>query len=67
MVKYPADSPSRMCDGSLDEAARMLDRYCIVCRLFLKTTRTYIHASQAAIPTCTRIETLLRAPCGALS
>jgi hypothetical protein len=25
MVTYQADSPSRMCDGSLDEAARMLD------------------------------------------
>jgi hypothetical protein len=26
MVTYQADSPSRMCDGSLDEAARMVDK-----------------------------------------
>jgi hypothetical protein len=29
MVAYQADSPSRMCDGSLDEAARMVDSSCV--------------------------------------
>jgi hypothetical protein len=29
VVTYQADSPSRMCDGKLDEAARMLDRACV--------------------------------------
>jgi hypothetical protein len=27
MVSYQPDSPSRMCDGSLDEAARVLELF----------------------------------------
>jgi hypothetical protein len=58
MVTYQADSPSRMCDGSLDEAARMVERSgaSIVIRGFLKNARTYKHASQAAVPTHVHID-----------
>jgi hypothetical protein len=57
VVTYQPDSPSRMCDGSLDEAARMLRSASCLLYPFglLGTTRTYIHASQAAIPTCAHI------------
>jgi hypothetical protein len=41
MVTYPPDSPSRMCDASLDEASLIVDTIGM---------RTYAHASQAAYP-----------------
>jgi hypothetical protein len=41
---HQADSPSRMCDGSLDEAARMLDRSRVCVRgCKLSSQQTYIY------------------------
>jgi hypothetical protein len=42
MVTYQADSPSRMCDGSLDEAARMVDRSC-VCDFRVSLDYAYVY------------------------
>jgi hypothetical protein len=77
MITYHSDSPSRMCDGSLDEAARKVDRSSVSSSLMvrvslsdsqdLQTPRAYIHAPQAAIPTCVHTSTPLRASCGALA
>jgi hypothetical protein len=39
MVTYQPDSPSRMCDGSLDEAARMLHRSFVSLKLDLWIVR----------------------------
>jgi hypothetical protein len=50
MVTYQADSPSRMCDGSLDEAARMVDRS------FQYLAYAYPCLTQAAIPTSKHID-----------
>jgi hypothetical protein len=70
MVAYQPDSPSRMCDGALDEAARMLDTPHVshygICDLPL-VRRTSTNARQASIPTCVHTSTPLRASCGALS
>jgi hypothetical protein len=69
MATYQPDSPSRICDGSLDEASCMVDSSgCLFddCGI-VEETRTYIHASQAAILTPVHTSTPPRASCGALS
>jgi hypothetical protein len=69
MVTDQADSHSRMCDGSLDAAARMVDRsdVSLLIRCFLDHAYVYECLSQAAIPIHRNTSTPLRASCGALA
>jgi hypothetical protein len=54
MGKCQPDSPSRMSDGSLDEAARMVDRSFVSrlegWRISLEVTRTLIYMPQGCMP-----------------
>jgi hypothetical protein len=67
MQGYQPDSPSRMCDGSLDEAARMMDRSWVSLQLEVSIAYAYAYTRllRIDIPARGYTSTPFRASCGA--